>query len=108
MFKASLAVLLGTISNFTGIFAKKLFFSKNVSVHAIFNDQSFNDTLTNASLALNNWAKEIICCEYSLEAVVTIITAYIFGRNEKKVSRYSSCLELCSELPSRNAAVKSK
>ena len=25
------------------------FFSKNISVYAIFNDQSFNDTLTNGS-----------------------------------------------------------
>ena len=27
--------------------ATQIFFSKNISVHAIFNDQSFNDTLTN-------------------------------------------------------------
>ena len=28
-------------------FYKSNFFSKNISVYAIFNDQSFNDTLTN-------------------------------------------------------------
>ena len=33
------------------------FFSKNISIHAIFNDQTFNDTLT-ISLVLNNWAQE--------------------------------------------------
>ena len=27
--------------------ATHIFFSKDISVHAIFNDQSFNDTLTN-------------------------------------------------------------
>ena len=27
--------------------ATHIFFSKNISVYAIFNDQSFNDTLTN-------------------------------------------------------------
>ena len=27
--------------------ATHIFFSKNISIHAIFNDQSFNDTLTN-------------------------------------------------------------
>ena len=38
---------------FTGLFAEKnvssfcIFFSKNISVYAIFNDHSFNDTLTN-------------------------------------------------------------
>ena len=31
------------------------FFSKNISVYAIFDDQRFNDTLT-TSLVLNNWA----------------------------------------------------
>ena len=31
------------------------FFSKNISVYAIFDDQNFNDTLT-TSLVLNNWA----------------------------------------------------
>ena len=28
-------------------FAKATFFSKNISIYAIFNDKSFNDTLTN-------------------------------------------------------------
>ena len=33
------------------------FFSAKISVfYAIFNDQSFDDTLTNDMLALNNWA----------------------------------------------------
>ena len=32
------------------------FFSKNISIYAIFNDQSFNDT----SLVLNNWALDFI------------------------------------------------
>ena len=36
-----LTVLVSTISN------SQVFFSKNISVYAIFNDQSFNDTLTN-------------------------------------------------------------
>ena len=31
------------------------FFNKNISIHAIFNDQSFNDTLTNI-VSLNNRA----------------------------------------------------
>ena len=32
------------------------FFSKNISVYAIFNDQSFNDTLTSDIVVSNNWA----------------------------------------------------
>ena len=37
-----------------------MFVSKNIRIYAIFNDQSFNDTLTNVmtSLVLNNWAQE--------------------------------------------------
>ena len=54
-----LTVLVSTISNSQVFFAKKNvssfcncksyshFFSKNLSVYAIFNDQSFNNTLTN-------------------------------------------------------------
>ena len=37
-----LTVLLSTISNSQVFFAEK-----NISIHVIFNDQSFNDTLTN-------------------------------------------------------------
>ena len=38
-------------------FCKSHFFSKNVSVYAIFDDQSFNDMLTNDIISLNNWAQ---------------------------------------------------
>ena len=31
------------------------FFSKNISIYVIFNDQSFNDTLNNDIFSLNNW-----------------------------------------------------
>ena len=36
--------------------ATHIFFSKNISVYAIFNDQSFNDALTTTLLALNKRA----------------------------------------------------
>ena len=55
-----LTVIVSTISNSQDFFAEKnvssfckcksyshFFFSKNISIYAIFNDQSFNDTLTN-------------------------------------------------------------
>ena len=35
------------------------FFQQNISIYAIFNDQCFNDTLTTASLVLNNLAQNI-------------------------------------------------
>ena len=35
------------------------FFSKNMSVYAIFNDQSFNKILIMTTLLLNNWAQVI-------------------------------------------------
>ena len=44
-------VLVSTISNSQVFLLKKYeyshFFSKNISLHAIFNDQNFNDTLNN-------------------------------------------------------------
>ena len=65
-----LSVLVSTISNTHIFFAEKMssfckcksyshFFSKNISIYAIFNDQSFKDMLTEASLVLNNWAQFI-------------------------------------------------
>ena len=53
-----LTVLVSTISNSqvfllknVSSFCKLHFFSKNISVYAIFNDQSFNDTLTNNTVS---------------------------------------------------------
>ena len=37
------------------------FFSKIISVYAIFNGQSFNDTLTNDIYVLKSWALAIDC-----------------------------------------------
>ena len=39
------------------------FFSKNIGIYAIFNDQSFNDSLTNDIVILNNWAQ--VYCDFS-------------------------------------------
>ena len=36
------------------------FISKNISIHAMFNDQSFNNKLLTISLVLNNWTQLII------------------------------------------------
>ena len=36
--------------------ATHIFSAKNISVYGIFNDQSFNDTLTNDIVSLNNCA----------------------------------------------------
>ena len=51
------------------------FFCKNISVYAIFNDQSFNNTLADDIVSLNNWVQifflylhENIYCGYSFEA----------------------------------------
>ena len=50
-----LTVLVSTISNSQVFLLKKCeyshFFSKNISVYAIFNDQRFNDTLTNGIIS---------------------------------------------------------
>ena len=53
-------VHVSTISN-SQVFLLKMqklltIFSKNISVYAIFNDQNFNEVLTNNNVSLNNWA----------------------------------------------------
>ena len=63
-----LTVLVCTISNSQVFLLKNVrsfksyshFVSKNITVYAIFNDQSFNDTLTKTSLVLNNLVLSII------------------------------------------------
>ena len=37
--------------------ATHIFFSKNISVYAIFDDENVNDTLTNDIVVSNNWAQ---------------------------------------------------
>ena len=66
-----LTVLVSTI--FTGIFAEKMwvafanakathkFFSKNISIYAISNDQSFNDTLTNDIISFEQLGPDHSC-----------------------------------------------
>ena len=57
-----LTVLVSTISN-SQVFLLKLsysrFFSKNISVYAIFNDQSFNDMLTNDIVSFEKLAPDL-------------------------------------------------
>ena len=56
-------VLASTISNSQVFLLKKMwvafaFFSKNISVYAIFDDQSFNDTLTNDIISFEQLGPE--------------------------------------------------
>ena len=50
-------------TKFTGIFAENKsyshFFSKNISVYVIFNDQSFNDMLTNSIVSFEQLGPEL-------------------------------------------------
>ena len=66
-----LTVLVSTISNSQVFLLKNVrsfckcksyshFFSKNISVYAIFNDKSFNDTLTNDIVSFEPLVSEII------------------------------------------------
>ena len=56
-----LTVLVSTISNSQVFLLKKCeyFFSKNISVYAIFNDQSFNDKLTNNIVSFEQLGPDI-------------------------------------------------
>ena len=68
-------------------FCKSHFFSKNISVYAIFNDQSFNNMLTNDMLVLNNWALKN---SDSIQRYIHNICFY----GKTKISVYSFYLEL--------------
>ena len=56
-----LTVLASPISNAQVFLLKKLltFFSKNIGVYAIFNDQSFKDTLTNDIVSFEQLGPDI-------------------------------------------------
>ena len=55
-----LTIIISIISNSkVSLLTLLTFFSINISIYAIFNDQSFIDTLTNDIIILNNWA---VCC----------------------------------------------
>ena len=51
--------VLKNVSSFANAKATHIFFSKNISIYAIYNDQSFNDTLTNDIVSFNNWAQMV-------------------------------------------------
>ena len=58
-------VLVSTISNSQLFLLKKSyshFFSKNISVYAIFNDQSFNDTLTKYIVSFKQLSPDLTTC----------------------------------------------
>ena len=61
-----LNVLVSTISNSQVFLLKKWkllsFFSKNISMYAIFNDQSFNDTLTNVIVSFEQLDPDCLDC----------------------------------------------
>ena len=59
-----LTVLVSTISNLVIFVEKNVssfshFFSKNISIYAIFNDQSFNDTLANNIISFEQLGPEL-------------------------------------------------
>ena len=60
-----LTVLVSTVSNFQLFLLKKCesyshFFSKNISISAIFNDQSFDDTLTNGIISFEQLGPDLV------------------------------------------------
>ena len=72
-----LTVLVSTISNSQVFLLKKCeyfckckshshFFSKNISIYAIFNDQSFNDTLTNDIVSFEQLGPDIYLKQFPL------------------------------------------
>ena len=50
--------------------APHIFFSKNISIYAIFNDQSFNDTLTNNIISFEQLGPDIYCAFNIFQKVI--------------------------------------
>ena len=51
--------------------ATHIFFSKNISIYAIFNDQSFNHTLTNDIISFEQQGPEIHCSNVIMRLLIT-------------------------------------
>ena len=51
--------LLNNVSSFCNCKSYSYFFSKNISVHTIFSDQSFNDTITNDIVSFEQLGPDI-------------------------------------------------
>ena len=86
-----LTVLVNTISNSQIVLLKKnvssfcILFSKNISIYAIFNDQNFNDTLTNDIVSFEQLGPDVDFFQ-SLIWIYTVCSSLsvpIFGINMK-------------------------
>ena len=73
------------------------FFSKNISIYAIFNDQSFNDTLTNDIVSFEQLGPDI------LFSVLHILLLLFSNNNNSSSSSSSSCI--CSSSYSKTRFV---
>ena len=78
------SVLVSTIS-YSQDFCYSHFFSKNISIYAIFNDQSFNDTLTNHTFSFEQLGHGIH--SYQEQCKLWYFSQYNLGNEEE--SRYS-------------------
>ena len=91
-----LTVLVSTISNsqvfllktwvaFANAKATHIFFSKNISVYAIFNDQSFNDTLTDDIVCFEQLGPNffLFVCYFYLQFVLytSILTLFLLNQD---------------------------
>ena len=63
--------LLKNVSSFCKCKSYSHFFSKNISKYAIFNDQSFNDTLTNDIVSFEQLGPGLSHFAYALRSVFT-------------------------------------
>ena len=55
---------------FANVKATHIFFSKNISVYAIFNDQSFNDMLTNSTVSFEQMGPDIFFSYFSTKTYI--------------------------------------
>ena len=65
-----LTVLVSTISNSQVFLLKNIFSAKKSRVFAIFNDQSFNDMLTNNIVSFEHW---VLIVKYIINCIGIII-----------------------------------
>ena len=86
----SLVFLLKNVSSFCKCKSYSHFFSKNISVYAIFNGQSFNDTLTNNIVSFEQLGPDFFSLVSTLKALLIKIRNIYIHAERRKVEKLLS------------------
>ena len=88
--------LLKNVSSFCKCKSYSHFFSKNISVYAIFNDQSFNNTLTNDIVSFEQLGPE--CLEHIIIDIAQSLRFFLAKSVDSFLISQQKCMLLVSTL----------